>query len=172
MNCRNGVATVSLFAIVKLIGFPSRLPFLLRPRSKLSYDPLFLILPLFLFLFLLISARHPTSSSPTVPSTFPSSPAPPFQPLRGPIATGKERRRSNRFPRRSERYPDAISSRAVCHIPAAADHLRIRPDMSEYPRVQFNRLVKFDRDLPRRTKPMKTRNIDCLDFQRYISDPL
>lgn len=116
----------------------------LRPRSKLSYDPLspFLSSPL------ASSSIHlsfpPAASFPSPPPPPPPSPPPP----RGPIARSKERRRSNRFPRRSPSViPMQLAAELSVTFRAAADHPRIRPDISEYPRVQFNRLVKFDRDL-------------------------
>lgn len=122
----------------------------LRPRSKLSYDPLspFLSSPL------ASSSIHlsfpPAASFPSPPPPPPPSPPPP----RGPIARSKERRRSNRFPRRSERYPDAISSRAVCHVPGCS---RPPADTSGYIRISAG-AIQPSREI--RSRPHVTNKTD------------
>lgn len=56
------------------------------------------------------------------------------------------------FPGVPSVIPMQLAAELSVTFRAAADHPRIRPDISEYPRVQFNRLVKFDRDEQNRWK--------------------
>lgn len=122
----------------------------LRPRSKLSYDPLspFLSSPL-------ASSLPPP---PPPPSTFPFHPPPPFlrrrrphhrrrHPLVDQLLGAKRGGDRTVFPGVPSVIPMQLAAELSVTFRAAADHPRIRPDISEYPRVQFNRLVKFDRDL-------------------------
>lgn len=127
----------------KINWLPSLPP---RPRSKLSYDPL-----------------SPFLSSPPPPPPLPFHPPPPFlrhhrphhhhrHPLVDQLLGAKRGGDRTVFPGVPSVIPMQLAAELSVTFRAAADHPRIRPDISEYPRVQFNRLVKFDRDEQNRWK--------------------